>query len=96
MKNSNKINQFWIKCIKQKKESSMQSFKLEVKDSISDKILWLLSNFGSDVKIKKIDANEDEKLDEIKISMRTALQEVSESKKDNSKLKNAWDVLDEL
>ena len=74
----------------------MQSYQLEVNDNISDKILWLLSNFKNDVKIKKIDTIENQKLDEIKLSVKTALEEVENSKKNNIKLTNAWDLLDEL
>lgn len=74
----------------------MQTFKLEVNDRISDKILWLLSSFKDDVKIHKIDNEEIKKLEEIKQSVKTALKEVEISKKEKTKFKNAWDILDEL
>ncbi|MFK5974976.1 MAG: hypothetical protein QM493_00585 [Sulfurovum sp.] len=74
----------------------MQTFQLEVNDNISDKILWLLSSFKNDVKIKKIDTKNYNKLEEIKISVKTALKEVEESKENNIKLNDAWDLVDEL
>ncbi|MFP4485931.1 MAG: hypothetical protein ACLFOC_03155 [Campylobacterales bacterium] len=75
---------------------TMQTFKLEVSDNISDKILWLLNSFKNDVKVQKIDSTDFEKLEEIKTSVKTALKEVDESKKNGTKLKNAWDMLEEL
>jgi len=74
----------------------MQTFQLEVNDNISDKIMWLLSSFKNDVKIKKIDTKNQTNLEEIKTSIKNALEEVEESKKNNIKLKDAWDLVDEL
>ena len=74
----------------------MQTFQLEVNDNISDKIIWLLSSFKNDVKIKKIDTQNNTKLEDIKISIKTALEEVKESKNNNVKLNDSWDLVDEL
>ena len=74
----------------------MQTYQLEVNDSISEKILWLLSSFKNDVKIKKIDTINYDKLEEVKASVKVALIEVKESKENNTKLNDAWDLLDEL
>lgn len=74
----------------------MQTFQLEVSDNISDKILWLLNSFKNDIKIKKIKNRDFDKLDDIKASIRTALNEVKFVKDNNKKLDDAWDLLDEL
>ena len=69
----------------------MQTFQIEVEDSIVDKILWFLNN--SDVIVKDIENN---KIEYISSSIKNALEEVKEAKKYNKKLDNAWDILDEL
>ena len=74
----------------------MQTFQLEVNDNISDKILWLLSSFKNDIKIKKIENRDFDKLDDIKASVKTALNEVKSAKDNNKKLDDAWALLDEL
>lgn len=74
----------------------MQTYKLEVSDNISDKILWLLSSFKNDVNIQKIDNTDFKKLEEIRTSVKAGLKEVDESKKNSTKLSSAWDMLDEL
>jgi len=74
----------------------MQAYQLEVNDDISDKILWLLSSFKNDVKIKKIKLDNCTKVDEITSSVKKALEEVEYSKKNSIRLSNAWDLVDEL
>jgi hypothetical protein len=69
----------------------MQTFQIEVEDSIVDKILWFLNN--SDVIVKDIENNN---IEYISSSIKNALEEVKEAKKYNKKLDNAWDILDEL
>ena len=69
----------------------MQTFQIEVEDSIVDKILWFLNN--SDVIVKDIENNN---IEYISSSIKNALEEVEEAKKYNKKLDNAWDILDEL
>ena len=69
----------------------MQTFQIEVEDSIVDKILWFLNN--SDVIVKDIENNN---IEYISSSIKNALEEVKEAKKYNKKLENAWDILDEL
>ena len=74
----------------------MQTYQLEVNDNISEKILWLLSSFKNDVKIKRIDVDNSTKLDEVVISIKTALKEVEDSQRNKIPLNNARDLLDEL
>ena len=74
----------------------MQTYQLEVNDNISDKIFWLLSSFEGDVKIKKINSNNNKTLDEIVLSVKEALNEVENSNKNNIELNSAWDLVDEL
>jgi len=74
----------------------MQTFQIEVTDNIADKVLALLKNF-SEVNIKKIKTNiRINEADNIALSVKNALTEVQISKKENKKLQNAWDLLDEL
>ncbi|SHO81122.1 hypothetical protein MNB_SV-15-604 [hydrothermal vent metagenome] len=70
----------------------MQTFKIEVEDSIADKILWFLNSFN-EVKIEDFKTNN---IDEISLSITKALKEVKEADLSNKKLDNAWDILDEL
>ena len=74
----------------------MQTYQLEVNDNISEKILWLLSSFKNDVKIKRIDVDNSTKLDEVVVSIKTALKEVEDSQRNKIPLNNARDLLDEL
>jgi len=74
----------------------MQTYQLEVNDNISEKILWLLNSFKNDVKIKRIDVDNTTKLDEVVVSIKTALKEVEDSQRNKIPLNNARDLLDEL
>jgi len=74
----------------------MQIYQLEVNDNISEKILWLLSSFKNDVKIKRIDVDNSTKIDEVVVSIKTALKEVEDSQRNKIPLNNARDLLDEL
>ncbi len=74
----------------------MQTFQVEVSDNIADKIVWLLSSFEDDIKIKKISNNIENSADHISASVKKALDEVEISKKENSKLDDAWKLVDEL
>jgi len=74
----------------------MQTYQLEVNDNISEKILWLLSSFKNDVKIKRIDVDNTTKLDEVVVSIKTALKEVEDSQRNKIPLNNARDLLDKL
>ena len=74
----------------------MQTYQLEVNDNISEKILWLLNSFKNDVKIKRIDVDNSTKLDEVVVSIKTALKEVEDSQRNKIPLNNARDLLDEL
>ena len=74
----------------------MQTYQLEVNDNISEKILWLLNSFKNDVKIKRIDVDNSTKLDEVVVSIKTALKEVENSQRNKIPLNNARDLLDEL
>jgi len=72
----------------------MQSFTIEVNDSIADKILWLLDSFKSDVKV--IPNDTPNPLDTLVNSLNNALDEVEETQKSNTPRQSAWDLLDEL
>jgi len=74
----------------------MQTYQLEVNDNISEKILRLLSSFKNDVKIKRIDVDNTTKLDEVVVSIKTALKEVENSQRNKIPLNNARDLLDKL
>ena len=74
----------------------MQTYQLEVNDNISEKILWLLNSFKNDVKIKRIDVDNTTKLDEVVVSIKTALKEVENSQRNKIPLNNARDLLDKL
>ncbi len=71
----------------------MQTFKIEVDDSVADKILWFLNNLN-DVKIQKIDTASE--VDDIVCSIQESIKEVKDLNKNPKSLQNAWDLVDEL
>ncbi len=72
----------------------MQTFQLEVNDTIADKILWLLNNFHNDVKIKRIP--QEKSADTISQSVAQGLKEAKLAETKKQPLENAWDLVDEL
>ena len=72
----------------------MQTFQLEVNDTIADKILWLLNNFHNDVKIKRIP--QEDNPDTIAQSVAQGLKEAKLAETKKQPLENAWDLVDEL
>ena len=72
----------------------MQTFKIEVKDSIADKIVWFLNSL-EDVKIQKIDTITQEDTTLIN-AIQDSIEEVKNAKSKSIPLKNAWDLIDEL
>jgi len=74
----------------------MQTFQIEVSDNIADKVLDLLKSF-SELKIKKLQPNLEEKqVDSIVSTLTRSLEEVKKTKKENKNLQNAWELLDDL
>ncbi len=72
----------------------MQSFTIEVNDTVADKILWLLDSFKNDVKV--IPNTTQNPLDALANSLKKALDEVEETQKSSTPRQSAWDLLDEL
>ena len=58
---------------------------------------WVTNSFKKCVvRVNEREFEKIKKLEEIKQSVKTALKEVEIYKKEKTKLKNAWDILDEL